>query len=199
MIAPSSSLVELLDHVWSMLGRGASDKKHPYHFPAFATYGSEGIQQRIVVLRKTMKPERLLRSYSDARTQKIEDLQEHPEAHWLFYDHRSKEQIRAHSRVTLHYQDSLAEALWENTPPKARGDYVGPMAPGTHTDTYTDNLPPAFKEDPSEKTTQQGVDNFVVMDCEVVTLDFLKLRRNGHLRAQFHWQNGEWVGHWTAP
>ena len=199
MIDPSSSLLEILDHVWGMLGRGAADKKHPYHFPALATYGSEGIQQRIVVLRKLLRPERQLRSYSDARTQKVEDLRQHPQAQWLFYDHGSKEQIRARSRITLHHQNTLAKELWDNTPPKARGDYVGPVSPGTHTDSYTDNLPAAFEKEPTEENTQQGFNNFVVIDCEVIALDFLKLRRGGHLRAQFHWQNDEWASTWTAP
>ena len=199
MIDPSSSLPEILDHVWGMLGRGAADKKHPYHFPALATYGPEEIQQRIVVLRQITRSERQLRSYSDARTQKIEDTRQHAEAHWLFYDHGSKEQIRARTRVTLHHQDSLAKELWDKTPPKARGDYVGPVAPGTHTDAYTDNLPSAFEEEPTEENTRQGFENFIVMNCEVTALDFLKLRRDGHLRAQFYWQNGDWVSHWTAP
>ena len=182
-----------------MLGRGAADKKHPYHFPALATQGAEGVQQRIVVLRKLLRRERILRSYSDERTQKIRDLRQQPEAHWLFYDHGSKEQIRARSRITLHHQDALAKEMWERTPPKARGDYVGPVPPGTHTDAYTDNLPEAFEEEPTEENTQQGFDNFVVMDCEVIALDFLKLRREGHLRAQFRWRNGTWAHYWTAP
>ena len=199
MIDPSSSLSDILDHVWGMLGRGAADKKHPYHFPALATYGAEGVQQRIVVLRETQKAARQLRSYSDARTQKIADMRQQPEVHWLFYDHGSKEQIRARGRIRLYQQDAIAKELWDNTPPKARGDYVGPVAPGTHTGTYTDNLPSSFEEEPTQENTQPGFDNFVVIDCEVVALDFLKLRKDGHLRAQFYWQEGNWASYWTAP
>ena len=199
MINSSSSLSDILDHVWGLLVRGGADKKHPYHFPSLATYGAQGVQQRTVVLRKTMKPERLLRSYSDVRTQKIEDLAQYSEAHWLFYDHGSKEQIRARTRITLHRQDALAKELWASIPPKGRGDYVGPVAPGTHTKQYTDNLPPAFAEEPTEENTEEGFQHFVVMDCEVVALDFLKLQREGHVRTQFHWQDDQWASSWTAP
>lgn len=199
MIDPSSSLSEILDHVWGMLVRGGADKKNPYHFPALATYGASGVQQRIVVLRKVSPSERMLRTYSDARTQKVADIQKQAEAHWLFYDHSNKEQIRVQGRVTLHQRDALAQEVWNTVPPKGRGDYVGPMAPGTHTDHYTDNLPTAFQEEPTKENTQQGIENFVVLACEAVALDFLKLRRNGHLRAQFHWQDDKWIGRWTAP
>ena len=199
MINPSSSLSEILDHVWDMLVRGEADKKHPYHFPALATYGARGVQQRTVVLRKALKPARLLYSYSDARTQKIDDLRQHPEAHWLFYDHSSKEQIRAHSQVTLHHQDQPAREVWDTIPPDARGDYIGPVAPGTHTEHYADNLPPEFKEAPTKENTQAGFTNFVVMACEVKALDFLKLRHDGHLRARFYWQENQWKRYWAAP
>ena len=200
MIDASSSLPELLDHAWGMLVRGGADKKHPYQLsPSLATYGPRGIQQRIVVLRDVMRPARLLRSYSDVRTQKVADLQQQPTAHWLFYDHGSKEQLRVQCQVLVHHQDALARALWNDIPPKGRGDYVGPVAPGTHTSQYTDNLPTEFSDEPTEENTSQGFDNFAVLDGEVMALDFLKLRRDGHLRAQFQWQESEWVSRWTAP
>ena len=199
MIDASSSLSDILSHAWDLLARGGADKKHPYHFPVLATYGPQGVQQRTIVLRKAYPPERLLRAYSDARPQKIVDLQQHPEASWLFYDHGSKEQIRARGRVTLHQQDDLAKELWNTIPPQARGDYLGPVAPGTHADGYTDNLPSDFREEPTEENTQAGFNNFVVIESEVTGIDYLKLRRNGHLRAQFYWEEGHWRHHWTAP
>ena len=199
MLDSSSSLSDILDHTWGLLTRGGADKKHAYHFPYLATYGPMGVQQRTVVLRKAYASKRILRCYSDARTQKIADLQQNPIVNWLFYDHGSKEQIRARGRITLHQQDALAEELWDNIPPKGRGDYVGPVPPGTHTDHYTDNLPPDFREEPTEENTRQGFDNFTVMECEVTTVDYLKLDRNGHLRAQFAWQEDRWNSYWTAP
>lgn len=198
MINPSS-LSELFEHTWGLLVRGGADKKHPYHFPSLATYGPQGIQQRIVVLRKVLPPERTLRCYSDARTQKIEDGKQHPTAGWLFYDHGSKEQIRVRSQITLHHEDSVARELWSTIPPGARGDYVGPIAPGTHTEAYTDNQPPDFREEPTEENTRVGFSNFVVINSKVTAIDYLKLRREGHLRAQFRWDKDRWHHYWTAP
>ncbi|MGB3779440.1 MAG: hypothetical protein WA960_13860 [Tunicatimonas sp.] len=199
MIQPTSSLPDILDHVWGLLVRGGADKKHAFHYPSLATFGEQGIQQRTVVLRKALKPERQLISYSDQRTQKIADLQQLLEGGWLFYDHGSKEQIRARSIITLHHQDQLAQKHFDAIPPAARGDYLGPVAPGTPSEAYTDNLPPHFKETANEENTQKGFGNFMVLIAQVIELDYLKLRREGHLRTQFHWQEDAWQGSWVAP
>lgn len=199
MAQPISSLSDIADHVWGLLIRGGADKKHAFHYPSLATVGKQGVQQRTVVLRKALKPERHLISYSDWRTRKISDLQQQPAGSWLFYDHGSKEQIRARGLVTLHRQDSLAEEHWGAIPPAARGDYLGPVAPGTSTEAPTDNLPDDFREEPTEENTQKGFANFTVMVGEIVEIDYLKLRREGHLRARFHWQENAWQGQWVAP
>lgn len=199
MIAPESTLEELIDHVWGMLVRGGADKKHAFHFPSLATSGKLGIEQRTVVLRKADKENRLLICYSDQRTRKIDDLQREPIAHWLFYDHGSKEQIRAKVKIRLYHQDEEAKKVWQEIPPAGRGDYVGPMPPGTRTEGYTDNLPNSFKKEPTSENTQNGYENFVLMKSEVYHLDFLKLQREGHLRAQFTWDQSQWLGSWIAP
>jgi hypothetical protein len=199
MLQPNSSPSEIVDHIWGLLVRGGADKKHAFHYPSLATVGEQGVQQRTVVLRKALLPERQLISYSDQRTQKVADLRRQPESSWLFYDHGSKEQIRARSLITLHHQDQLAQEHWNAIPPAARGDYLGPMAPGTLSGTYTDNLPDDFRKEPTEENTQHGFDNFVVLVGEVVGLDYLKLSRAGHRRAQFYWQKDTWRGSWVAP
>ena len=198
MIQPTSTLPDVLDHLWDLLIRGGANKKHPFHYPALATFGKQGIQQRTVVLRKALKPERQLISYSDQRTQKIADLRQQHEGGWLFYDHGSKEQVRAQSIITLHHHDQTAREHWNVIPPAARGDYLGPVAPGTPSETYTDNFPSDFKK-PTEENTQEGLNNFTVLVSEVVAIDYLKLRREGHLRTQFYWQEGAWRGSWVAP
>ncbi|MEM6842116.1 MAG: hypothetical protein AAF944_10955 [Bacteroidota bacterium] len=200
MISPESTLEEILDHVWGMLLRGGADGKHPYHFPSFATFHHQnGVEQRTVVLRKANRELRQLICYSDSRTQKVAAIQASREAHWLFYDHSSKEQIRAKVLTEIHQQDEKSGERWETIPPKSRGDYLGPNPPGTSTDQYTDNLPEDFKEQPTRENTEVGYGNFALIVSTVYQLDFLKLSREGHLRAQFSWSENSWEGSWVAP
>ncbi|MGB3588593.1 MAG: hypothetical protein WBA23_18745 [Tunicatimonas sp.] len=199
MISPDSTLDELLEHVWGMLQRGGADAKHAYHFPVLATYGTAGIEQRTVVLRKANKSERQLICYSDQRTKKIDDVAQNNQVHWLFYDHGSKEQIRAKATVVWHNEDETAREVWQNIPLKNRGDYIGPVPPGTNTSEYTDNLPTDFKNSPTGENTQSGFKNFTLIASTIYQLDFLKLSREGHLRAQFSWHHQKWEGSWVAP
>jgi hypothetical protein len=199
MIDKNSTLDEILDHAWGLLGRGGADAKHPFHYPVLATFNAQNVQQRTVVLRDTRRPEGYLIAYSDIRTQKIADLRENGKANWLFYDHGNKEQIRAKGDMIIHHQDEVAQDKWEQIPPKARGDYIGPLKPGTERDTYEANLPEDFLEEPSHKNTEQGFENFCVLLSKIQVMDYLKLMKGGHLRTRFSRENDVWRKRWVAP
>jgi len=199
MIDKNSTLEEILEHAWGLLGRGGADAKHPFHYPVLATFNSENVQQRTVVLRDTQRPEGHLITYSDIRTQKIADMRENRKANWLFYDHGSKEQIRAKGTVSIHHRDDLAREKWEQIPPKGRGDYIGPLKPGTEADTYESNLPESFLVEPTLENTEQGFENFCVLIGKIEEMDFLKLMKGGHLRTRFDRKEKEWEKHWVAP
>lgn len=199
MIDKSSSLEEILEHVWGMLGRGGADAKHPFHYPSLATFNADSVQQRTVVLRDTQRPEGYLISYSDIRTQKIADLRENGKVNWLFYDHSSKEQIRAKGKISIHHKDEIAREKWERIPPKSRGDYIGPLEPGTASANYESNLTESFSEMPSQENTRHGFENFCVLISKIEEIDFLKLMRGGHLRTRFLKEASGWQKSWVAP
>jgi hypothetical protein len=200
MITQKSTLDEVLAHLWGRLTLGASDGKHAYHFPVLATLGAGKVQQRTVVLRKVETENRSLYCYTDIRAAKVKDIQDNTQAQWLFYDPKSREQIRIESCAQVHHQDDLTRKIWNDTPPSARGDYLGSMAPGMLTETYTPNLPQAFIEgDPSIASTEKGYQHFCVLFCEVSSIDFLALRKSGHIRTKFRWESDQWHSSWLAP
>jgi len=201
MIDKNSSLEDILEHSWGLLGRGGADAKHPFHYPVLATFNHTGVQQRTVVLRDTQRPDGLLITYSDIRTQKIADMRENGQANWLFYDHSSKEQIRAKGSVTVHHQDEESRKKWDDIPPGARGDYMGPHPPGTEADQYENNLPKSFLEEPTQENTAVGIEHFCMIISRIQEIDYLKLMRGGHLRCRFSREEDEnaWKKHWLAP
>jgi hypothetical protein len=95
--------------------------------------------------------------------------------------------------------DELRDKYWENIPPKNRGDYLGPKAPGSMENHYSANLPEDFLDEPTEKNTAVGKENFCVIVSEVNKLDFLKLMKGGHLRTLFTWNSNNWEKNWLAP
>ncbi|MEK6479123.1 pyridoxamine 5'-phosphate oxidase family protein [Catalinimonas sp. 4WD22] len=199
MIEKESTLEEILAHVWGTLARGGADAKHAFHFPVLATCTNNEVRQRTLVLRETDIQKRQLICFSDVRTQKVSDIKVNNNVNWLFYDHQHKEQVRASARSTIHHMDELSDKYWKNIPPKNRGDYLGPKAPGSIENHYSANLPEDFLDGPTEKNTAVGRENFCVIVSEVNKLDFLKLMKGGHLRTLFTWNSNNWEKNWLAP
>jgi pyridoxamine 5'-phosphate oxidase len=200
MIDQSASLEEVYNHAWGMMERGAADGKHVYHFPVLATVGKNGIEQRTLVLRDATSKQNELVCYSDFRSTKIAALKNDPQANWLFYDHKSKEQIRVHTQMSIHHEDERARELWNKIPPKSRGDYSGPFPPGTAKDEYTANLPGQFLNGtPTEENTAESFHNFCVLVADVQYIEWLGLRRGGHVRAAFKRKDNQWDKMWLAP
>ncbi len=196
-----ATLDEILTHVWDTLQRGAADNQHAFHAPVFATVAGKKPQLRTVILRNTDRTQRKLFCYTDIRSGKVKELQNNPYAQWLFYDANHREQIRAHSTTVIHHKDTLTLQNWDKIPPQSRGNYLGTMPPGMPSSTYTANLSNDFRieDHPSQKITEKGYQNFCVLESEVLSLEFLALRKKGHIRAKFEWENEQWKATWLAP
>ena len=70
--------------------------------------------------------------------------------------------------------------------------YRTPIAPGEV--CTEDDLDIDAPVDPAT-----GEEHFVVLACEIDTLDWLFLRVEGHRRARFQWTERGWQGEWIAP
>lgn len=194
------SLKELKLHIWQQIIEGVKNENHGFHFPVLATVGSEGIRQRILTLREAEPEARILIAFSDYRTGKVADLLQNSRANWLFFNNASKEQLRADSQVTIHHKDEYARILWDNLPPSSRTEFLGVLSPGTTSQDYTNNYPEfVFNKELNYENTENGFENFCVLSCEVSNLDYLQLRKSGHVRAQYFWRDNEWKGSWVAP
>ena len=106
----SDSLDDLLPSIWSLLERGASDRREPFHCPVLATAGAGEFGARTVILRKVHRDERALLAHSDRRATKIGQILASPRVVWVFYDARKKVQVRAESDVEAVEQQRRSEA-----------------------------------------------------------------------------------------
>ena len=93
------TLEEIVESIWTLLERGAADRREPFHCPALATAGADGPSVRTVILRKVFRAERVLLALSDRRAGKIAEIESEPRVTWVFYDARRKVQIRAAGRA----------------------------------------------------------------------------------------------------
>jgi pyridoxamine 5'-phosphate oxidase len=171
---------------WRLLYHGALASKNPMHYMGVATYGTEGINLRTVVLRHANPDIKTLRFHTDTRSRKWQDLQADPRVSLLLYDNPEKTQLRLTGIAQIHTDDAIAEEAWEKTALSSRRCYLSLAAPSAASELPTSGLPDSFIDaEPSIEESLMGRTHFGVVVAQVQSLDWLNLNAHGHRRAKF--------------
>jgi pyridoxamine 5'-phosphate oxidase len=192
----SITLQEIERDIWQKLSEGTDPKRTAFRYGTLATQGINGPQQRTVVLRQVQPHERILLFYTDQRSAKVSELIAHPVVSWLFYDEATQTQIRLKAKATLHTRSALADACWVQVPLSNRQEYMSPLAPST-----PQPGPPAESNisSISPEESEQGRIHFTVVANQVHQIDWLRLNRQGHQRAQFYYSMDGLKASWVVP
>jgi len=177
---------------WSLLGRGAKDRKAPAHTPVLATSGGGRPQLRTVVLRGCDRDARRLRFHTDRRSHKVAEIAADPAGAVLVYDPKQKIQLRLDCHLSVHIGDQLAREAWAATRDFSRICYQVMRGPG---EPASDPREVPF----SKQESNDGEDHFAVISALVTRMEWLYLAAHGHRRAEFFWQDGDWRGRWLVP
>ncbi|MFK7937484.1 MAG: hypothetical protein AB8G22_28470 [Saprospiraceae bacterium] len=199
------NLTDLHRDCWNLLFRAAVQRRHEMHTPVLATTKYESLNiataaARTVVLRTTEVEKRQLTFYTDFRSPKVAELQWQPRHIWHFYDNGQKVQMRITADAIIQHQNDRTRTIWQNIPPKNRKDYCATQPPGSPIEDPQAATPDFFIDgEPTTENTDYGYENFVVVDAQVLSIDWLHLHREGHQRAQLVWQGKEWEMNWLVP
>ena len=102
----------ILDNIWKHLIQSIDDLANPWRLPAIGTQGTNGPTLRTMVLRSVDLQQRTLSVYTDIRSKKIPNFRKDPRIAWLFYNDETKQQLRAHGRSTIQYNNKTTEFAW---------------------------------------------------------------------------------------
>ena len=194
-----NSLEKIWAEAWTMLAGAASDSKNPLRTPVLGTVGSGSSHLRTVVLRRVVETERLIMINTDLRSAKVQDIQARPRLSWLFYHPQERVQLRLAGQADLLQTGPLVDEEWSRLSPLNRRDYCTVDPPGSSLSTPSSGLPENFGQTPSPDENEIGRRNFVVVSCQVDSMDWLLLQETGHLRAQFTWQGNKLSATWVVP
>jgi len=190
----------ILDDMWSMLLRGVTDSKDPFHWPVLGTTGKDACRLRTVILRQAIRSERLLVCHTDARAAKTQEIMNFAKVSWLFYHPAKKIQLRISGLATLHTDDRFADEQWSETKATSRLNYCTVDAPGTHVAKPSSGLPDfLLKKIPSLFETEIGRKNFMAIACRIDEVDWLRLSTLGNWRARFKWDAERMYATWLVP
>ncbi|MBW4647932.1 MAG: pyridoxamine 5'-phosphate oxidase family protein [Kastovskya adunca ATA6-11-RM4] len=196
-----SQLNQLLAHIWSEVEQGGREPGHPYNTPTFGTVSSRGASLRTVVLRRVDAKARSLLFHSDCRAQKIKEIQHQNRVTWHFWDSNSKQQLRLMGEADLHFDDELANEVWQSSHPKSLKIYVKPTAPNTKVDQPRSGLSEQVESVRLSELAQvaSGRENFAVVRTLIDEIDFLHLHPEGNYRASFVWTPQGVESSWMIP
>lgn len=182
----SYNLDGVLQDCWHRLINATHKVKHPFHNPTIATVNNAVPELRTVVLRKVIQKENSLVFYTDYRSPKINQIKKCNIISWLFYDPKTKLQLRIKTMATIHNQDEIAKKNWDNSRVESRKCYLTHSAPSTITTIATDGIPEILRD---IKLTNDNTNNsfihFAVIENKVIEIDWLLFGHDGHRRAKF--------------
>jgi pyridoxamine 5'-phosphate oxidase len=196
----SYNLEDILQDCWRRLINGAVLSKHPFHYPSIATINGDFPEIRTVVLRKVVPEERTLIFYTDYRSPKINQIKGNNSISWLFYDAKSRIQLRIKTVSTIHNDDELSLKRWNDSKLESKKCYLVQPAPSTLAEFPTDGLPEQINlSGLTKEIVAAGIENFTVVKNLVREIDWLFLNHDGHRRAKFIFGEYEVEKHWMIP
>lgn len=186
---------------WSLLEAAACGNEAGWRLPVLATSTENGFRQRTVVLRKVLQNHATLLFHTDLRSPKVQQITANANVSLLFYDHDLAAQLQVEGTASIHNHDHIAAMVWDEGTPASLKMYCAPLVPGIICPTAEVNTPPSMKSRIPERTEIiSGRANFCVIQVVVKTVEWLRLSRDGNLRAWFHYESGLLqAAEWLAP
>jgi hypothetical protein len=181
-----NSLKAIMTEVWATLGRAAVDKQSPLRWFTLATVSPDGQPEaRTVVLRGVDRGLRRLTFYSDRRAAKVPALTANPTVSCHFFDAKRMVQYRLDGQAEILTEGTRWNEHFQRLSEAAIEDYAALLPPGSIGS--------------SKRDTALAANHFTVIDVAVDSLDWLRLSRDGHLRARFDWQESKTFAEFIVP
>ncbi|MDY0187526.1 MAG: pyridoxamine 5'-phosphate oxidase family protein [Syntrophus sp. (in: bacteria)] len=195
-----STLDEVLESSWKQLHNGVRNFRDPFHQAVLTTMDGRRPQVRIVILREFSERERTLICHCDARGSKVLQIRDNPNASWLFYHPEKWLQLRISGTASVHTDDQVAEAQWDQVRLHHRINYCADIPPGSPTENPTSGLSGFLLEKaPKLFDVPEARKNFAAIVCRFDEMDWLLLKLTGHLRAKFSWKESGMDASWVIP
>lgn len=176
--------------LWQELAKSLSKSSHPFRYPTLATFGKDYPQQRTLVLRKSIARQKLLHFYTDRKSDKIAELQEHRQVGLHFYHPRKKLQLRLNGLIAF-ADEAKRKAAFEEIPQSRHFEYSAKPEPGT---------PISRPDFDYQFETEEASDRFqlLIFDCQQAEL--LQLNGQHHYRLELKYDDEKnYQAQWLMP
>lgn len=187
----SQSFQQIESNLWQEFGKALQKGKHPFRYPTLATLSPLGPRQRTLVLRESRAKQKEMVFYTDALSDKMEQLRENSSAALHVYHQRYQMQLRLHGKVGIAKAGENWQKHWLKLPAQRYSEYSIQPAPGA----ALDGPPPQeyhFNE-------EQAQERFRLLVFQVKKLEALVLNGERHFRVAYHYYGTGWKARWLTP
>lgn len=122
---------DFIAFIHSIFALRNSNKNHWLKKGVLTTTSTIGIPSARMVVIRGVNEKIHLEIHTDARSNKVLDLQANPNAEILFYDPLTEIQLKCFGVVKIFRSGPLADAAWEKVPEFSKKQYTTLLAPGT--------------------------------------------------------------------
>ncbi len=195
------NIQEIIDDIKKNLTRGVKDRKHAFHTPVFCNINEDGsVESRVIVLRKFDTKNMVINFHTDYRSPKVDNLKKNNKTMFVFYDIKSKIQMRIKTVTNLNNQNEIAKEMWIKTKRLSRKCYLINKSPSSITTLPEDAMPQHLVgKEPGLEESEKGFKNFTVVQNKIKEIDWLYLNASGHRRLKINFMNTKKEHHWLIP
>lgn len=181
-----ADLSQIDAYCWDLLYKGVTSYKHPFHYGVFISHADAFPEARTVIVRSVDPEQKIIRFNTDVRSPKFLQIKNNPNVSWLFYDADLRIQLRCKAIATLHTNDVIEEAGWQQARLNCKLTYTAPYAPGSFLDApYLLDL---NRTDIAENELAEARNNFSIVQTKIISMDWAFLHYKGNRRAFFDYQ-----------
>jgi len=191
----------ILSEIKLKLANAVIDRKNNFHTAIFSNITIDNkISSRTVVLRKYDPLTNIINFHTDIRSKKIVEIKKNPETYFLFYNNKDKIQLRMNTISKIHTQNDISIKNWKITKISSRKCYLATKPPGSISKIATDSIPEnLIGKDPNLEESENGYQNFSVIENEIKDIEWLYLSANGHKRLIIKDLNEKIKYNWLIP
>jgi len=191
---------EIYGMIKLLMKEALKSSAHHYRTFSLASLNEEMPNVRTVVLREFSFEDSFLDCHSDIRSPKVIEFKKNNKFSALFYSSEEKIQLRFNGKVEIFHNNSITKKRWKFITSSSKRCYMGPFSPSDQLEEYHPNIPDDVQfKNPSDKDSEIGYNNFVIIRCYFNEIDYLKLKYSGHKRCKFIFQKGDVSASWVAP
>jgi pyridoxamine 5'-phosphate oxidase len=189
------TLPDVLESLWTRIGAGLDGRWPSWALPALVTVTEDGSPRaRVLALRAVDRDARRLVFHTDARSDKVREIEREQRVAVLFFDRDDAVQARFDGACAVHHADPVAAAAWRGVSELRRAACATEAEPGSPLDA-----PQPFVSLPATASGDDAFTNFAVLVVEADAIDWLWLGPQDMRRARFAWVGGHWSSSWIVP